>query len=85
MSQRLTLTGIRFAVLCIVTSAVLALPSPAQDIPVAAISKDESSVKFSVKSSIPVAGTFEKWDATLTFASPDVTTAVLDIKIQATA
>ena len=83
MSQRLTLTGIRFAVLCIVTSAVLALPSPAQDIPVAAISKDESSVKFSVKSSIPVAGTFEKWDATLTFASPDVTTAVLDIKIQA--
>ena len=28
-------------------------------------------------------GTFDKWDATLTFTSPDVTTGVLDIKIQA--
>jgi polyisoprenoid-binding protein YceI len=65
------------------TSAVLALACRAQDVPVAAISKEESSFKFFVKSSIPVAGTFEKWDATLTFTSPDVTTAVLDIKIQA--
>lgn len=29
------------------------------------------------------AGTFDKWDATLTFTSTDVTTGVLDIKIQA--
>jgi polyisoprenoid-binding protein YceI len=57
--------------------------SRAQDVPVAVISKEESSFKFAVKSSIPVAGTFEKWDATLTFGSADVTTAVLDIKIQA--
>lgn len=28
-------------------------------------------------------GIFEKWDATLTFASPVVTTGVLDIRIQA--
>ena len=28
-------------------------------------------------------GTFDKWDATMTFTSPDVTTGVLDIKIQA--
>jgi len=28
-------------------------------------------------------GTFAKWDATLAFTSPDVTTGVLDIKIQA--
>ncbi|MGC2768882.1 MAG: YceI family protein, partial [Candidatus Acidiferrum sp.] len=27
--------------------------------------------------------TFDKWDATLTFTSPDVTTGVLDIKIEA--
>jgi len=83
MSQRPDLNGIRFAVLCIMTSVMLALACRAQDLPVAEISKDESSVKFSVKSSIPVAGTFEKWDATLTFTSPDVTTAVLDIKILA--
>ena len=26
---------------------------------------------------------FDKWDATLTFTSPDVTTGVLDLKVQA--
>jgi polyisoprenoid-binding protein YceI len=83
MPQKLALNGIRFAVLCIMTSGVLALVSRAQDVPVAVISKEESSIKFFVKSSIPVAGTFDKWDATVTFTSPDVTTAVLDIKIQA--
>lgn len=30
-----------------------------------------------------ITGTFNKWDATLTFTSTDVTTGVLDIKIQA--
>ena len=83
MPQKLALNGIRFAVLCIMTSGMLALVCRAQDVPVSVISKEESSVKFSVKSSIPVAGTFDKWDATVTFSSPDVTTAVLDIKIQA--
>ncbi len=83
MSQRLALNGIRFTVLCIIVFGVFALVSQAQDVPVAVISKEDSSFKFFVKSSIPVAGTFEKWDATLTFTSPDVTTAVLDIKIEA--
>jgi polyisoprenoid-binding protein YceI len=31
----------------------------------------------------PQAGTFDKWDATVTYTSADVTTGVLDIKIQA--
>jgi polyisoprenoid-binding protein YceI len=83
MPQKLALNGIRFAVLCIMTSGMLALVCRAQDVPVSVISKEESSIKFFVKSSIPVAGTFDKWDATVTFTSPDVTTAVLDIKIQA--
>jgi polyisoprenoid-binding protein YceI len=43
----------------------------------------QSTVKFSVKASVAIAGTFDKWDSTLTFTSPDVTTGVLDIKIQA--
>ena len=30
-----------------------------------------------------IRGTFDKWDATLTFTSPDYSTGVLDIKIQA--
>jgi len=83
MLQRLARNSIRFAVLCIMTSGMLALVCRAQDVPVSVISKEESSIKFFVKSSIPVAGTFDKWDATVTFTSPDVTTAVLDIKIQA--
>jgi polyisoprenoid-binding protein YceI len=36
-----------------------------------------------VKSSIDLEGTFKKWDATLTFTSPDASTGVLDIEIQA--
>ena len=83
MSQRLVPNGIRFAALCIMTSGLLALVSQAQGIPVAEISKEGSSFKFNVKASIKVAGTFGQWDATLKFTSPDVTTGVLDIKIQA--
>jgi len=44
---------------------------------------EESSIHFSVKASAPVDGTFDKWNATLIFTSPDVTSGVLNIKIQA--
>lgn len=43
----------------------------------------ESSIKFDVEASVAIKGTFDKWDATLTFTSPDVSSGVLDIKIQA--
>jgi polyisoprenoid-binding protein YceI len=43
----------------------------------------ESSIAFNVKASVAIQGTFDQWDATLTFTSPDVTTGVLDVKIQA--
>ena len=36
-----------------------------------------------MKASVSIDGTFDKWDATLTFTSTDVTTGVLDVKIQA--
>jgi polyisoprenoid-binding protein YceI len=32
---------------------------------------------------VAIAGTFDKWDASVTFTSPELTTGVLDIKIQA--
>lgn len=32
---------------------------------------------------VKIAGKFDKWDASLTFSSPDETTGVLEIKIQA--
>jgi polyisoprenoid-binding protein YceI len=73
----------RLTVLCLLASAMLPSASRAQA-PVFAISPPaDSSVKFSVKASVALEGTFDKWDATLTFTSPDVTTGVLDIKIQA--
>jgi polyisoprenoid-binding protein YceI len=40
-------------------------------------------VKFFVDASVDIAGSFDKWDATLKFTSPDVATGVLDIKVQA--
>jgi polyisoprenoid-binding protein YceI len=36
-----------------------------------------------VKASTAIAGKFDNWDARLTFTSPDETTGVLEIKIQA--
>ncbi len=32
---------------------------------------------------MPISGTFDQWNATLTFTSTDVTTGVLDVEIQA--
>ena len=72
----------RSTILCLVASAVLSLPSRT-DAPVFAIPQEDSSIKFFVKASVSLEGDFKKWDATLTFTSPDVTTGVLDVKIQA--
>jgi polyisoprenoid-binding protein YceI len=56
--------------------------TPAQA-PVFVISPEHSSIKFHVKASASIAGKFDKWDAALTFTSPDETTGVLEINIQA--
>jgi len=55
----------------------------AEDVPVFVITPIESTIKFNVKASVPISGTFDKWNATLTFTSPDVTTGVMDVEIQA--
>lgn len=72
----------RLAVFCFVASAILSPLSQAQA-PVFVITQQESTIKFYVKASVSLVGSFDKWDATLTFASPDVATGVLDVKIQA--
>src|SRR5271167_442764 len=82
MSERYTSSSMRLAVLCLLASAVLPPLSRAQ-VPVFKITPEDSSIKFSVKASVAIGGAFDKWDAALTFTSPDVTTGVLDIKIQA--
>jgi polyisoprenoid-binding protein YceI len=52
-------------------------------VPVFEITPADSKITFDVQSSISIKGTFDKWKATLTFTSTDVTTGVLDIEIQA--
>jgi polyisoprenoid-binding protein YceI len=71
----------RFATVCL--AITMMLPLCRAQVPVFEITPVESAIKFNVKASVPITGHFEKWDATLTFTSPDVTTGILDIKIQA--
>jgi len=73
----------RSIALCLLASALIPSLTRAQDVPVFAITPVQSSIKFNVKASVPIAGTFDKWNATLTFTSTDVTTGVLDVEIQA--
>ena len=75
----------RLAAICLLAFALLMLPavSRAQQVPVFAITPEQSSITFNVAASVAIKGTFDKWDATLTFTSPDVTTGVLDVEIQA--
>jgi polyisoprenoid-binding protein YceI len=85
--RKLTLPGLRLVVLFILLASVaLSSVAQAQDsagVPVFEISQTGSTIQFAVKASIAIAGTFDKWNATLTFKSPDVTTAALDVEIQA--
>jgi polyisoprenoid-binding protein YceI len=71
------------ALLPMLATAALLSPLTRAQVPIFAVTPVEGTIEFNVKASVPIAGHFDKWDATLTFTSPDVTTAVLDIKIQA--
>ena len=66
--------------LLFVSAAIAQAPS---DVPVFKVTPVKSTIKFGVKASVPIEGTFDKWDATLTFTSPEAESAVLDVKIQA--
>ena len=79
----LTLPPMRLIAVCLLASALLPSLSRAQDVPVFAIDPAQSSIKFNVKASVAIGGTFDQWNATLTFTSTDVTTGVLDVEIQA--
>jgi len=72
----------RLAILSLVAFTVLPSVTRAQA-PVFEITPLHSWIKFDVKASINIAGKFDKWDATLTFTSPEETTGVLEIIIHA--
>ena len=69
--------------LAFILSSCAAFAQTPAAVPVFNVTPVESTIKFGVKASVAIQGTFDKWDATLTFATSDVTTGVLDIKIQA--
>ena len=75
--------GVAFGLLCLAIIVVLSLLAQAQNVPVFTITPVESTITYYVKASVKITGTFDKWDASLTFTSPDVTTGVVDVKIQA--
>jgi len=72
----------RLAIFCLVASALLPSLSQAQ-VPVFVITQQDSTIKFDVKASVAIDGTFDKWTATVKFSSPDATAGALDIEIQA--
>ncbi|MGB8479104.1 MAG: YceI family protein [Acidobacteriaceae bacterium] len=64
-------------------SAML-LPSAARaQAPVFDVTPETSQIKFHVQSSMDLTGNFDKWKSSLTFISPDLSTGVLDIEIEA--
>ena len=67
----------------VIASAMHAHAQTPANVPVIKVSPVKSTIQFAVKASVPIEGTFEKWDATLTFTSDHVEDGVLDIKIQA--
>jgi len=69
-------------VFCILGTLVCSSLSQAQA-PVFEVTPIDSSIKFHVKASVKIAGKFDRWDAKLTFTSPDETTGALEITIQA--
>jgi polyisoprenoid-binding protein YceI len=77
----------RLRTLCLVVSFLFSSATRAQapaGVPVFKIAQPpESKVTFSVKASVPIEGVFDKWDATMKLTSTDVTTGVLDIKVDA--
>jgi len=74
--------GMRLSVLCLLATALACPPCRAQ-VPVFKATPVQCAIRFNVESSTPVTGNFEKWNATLTFASRDPTSATLDVEIQA--
>jgi polyisoprenoid-binding protein YceI len=78
--------GVQVVLLCLAAFGFLTTPSGAQApaaVPVFRITPVESKIKFNVEASVAIEGTFDKWDASLTFTSTAAKSAVLDVQIQA--
>jgi polyisoprenoid-binding protein YceI len=70
------------AALLLLTAGAMHAQAPS-GVPVFEFDKTQSNIKFDVEASVKIAGTFKQWDASFTMTSPDLSTGVLDIKIDA--
>jgi polyisoprenoid-binding protein YceI len=76
----------RVTIFCLLASLLFASVTRAQapaEVPVFVIPRAGGTIKFDVEASVAIKGTFDRWDASLTFPSRDVTTGVLNIRVQA--
>ena len=73
---------LRIVLLFLLFSPIVRAQS-SKGVPVYQITPVQSKVNFSVNASIALEGTFEKWNVALTFTSDDVSTGILDVKIDA--
>jgi polyisoprenoid-binding protein YceI len=80
--NRFTLRAMQTTLLSLLLLALCPPLSRAQA-PVFEITPVNSTIRFDVKASVDIKGKFDKWDASLKFTSPDETTGVLEITIQA--
>ena len=78
--------GVQVVIVCLAACGLLTTPAGAQApaaVPVFKITPVESTITFHVSGTVTIEGTFDQWDAALTFTSPAAESAVLDVKIQA--
>jgi polyisoprenoid-binding protein YceI len=78
--------GLQVVILCLAACGLLTTSAEAQApaaVPVFQIAPGESQIQFAVKASVAIEGTFDQWEASLTFTSTAAESAVLDVKIQA--
>ena len=70
------------SVLCLVVFCIFPSANRAQ-VPVYEVTPEGSTIKFEVDASVPIKGTFDKWNASMKFSSTDVRSGVLEVEIQA--
>jgi polyisoprenoid-binding protein YceI len=78
--------GVPVGILCLAAFGLLTTPAGAQApaaVPVFQVTPGDSTITFHVNASVTIEGTFDQWQASLTFTSPAVESAVLDVQIQA--
>jgi len=73
---------LQIVLLCLFSSTVTQAQS-STGAPVYAITPVQSKISFAVSASVSIEGTFDRWNATLKFTSDDISTGVLDVKIEA--